>query len=185
MARTCAFLYTNLFISYPSFFPFSLVCYDVRHAGIDAHNELRLGSGNAGAVLVFKDLLKPLFSRTVYNPASWLRVGFPRDNLCVLAASIMILNKRLGQTQLRNLTKAQMSDQMGGFNTAGLYAMSRVGLGLADLTRFEKLNSPIPVQLLAFFPKLTFFHGISVNIFHIKDENNTFRLFPLALYTCT
>ena len=112
-------------------FLYRIICFDVRHIAADAHNQLRFGS-EPTMKLPYKEILKALFTRTVYNPSSFLKEGYQRNNLCVLASILLTFHVRLSQTPLRRLTQRQLQQELSALNCKGLYQMATSGLALSD-----------------------------------------------------
>ena len=155
--------------------------FDVRHVVSTAENELRYGSAKA-QILPYHPLLKQLFFRSVFNPAHFLRAGYPRESFCVLGAMLITFHVRLGGTPLKKLTIKEMEEGLFTLNTSGLFDVGSVGLRLEDFATLENLNSnPIPAALIRLFPALAFYSGLSVNLYQIRRNNLSFRLFPLGL----
>ena len=75
-----------------------------------------------------------------------------------------------------------MDDRIAALSFSGLYHVAKVGMAYKDFAKLESLNSkPIPNSLLQFYPALAFFEGISINLYKLRHENGSFRLFPLGV----
>ena len=140
---------------------------------------LRYGK-RAPVKLNYHHLLKAVFNRSVVDPAKFLFPGFSRNNQCVLGGIISTCHYRLNST-LTSLTKTKMELHISFLNTQGLFKHDRLGLSFSDLGLFEKMNSPIPEDLVRVFPTLKLFAGFSINIFCIRKRDNVFRVFPTSL----
>ena len=162
-----------------------ILLFDVRHVYSSPSADLKYGRyGKTVKKLDFNPLLLPLFHRTVIDPSFYLSPGYSRQNYCVLASLILSIQARAGKSSIRAALKTykDMDDRIAALSFSGLYDVTKVGMAYKDFARLESLNSrPIPTNLLQFYPALSFFEGLSVNLYRLRHENGSFRLFPLGV----
>ena len=155
--------------------------FDVRHVESTPENQLRFASDN-DARLSYHPLLKRLFHRTVFDPSPFLRKGYPRENYCVLGAFLLTCYTRLVGGSLKKVSLKCMEKALASINISGLFNLGERGLKLHNFHRLETQNSnPITPALVKIFPALAYYQGLSFNIYQIRANDHTFRLFPLGL----
>ena len=153
--------------------------FDIRFVVANPTNMLRYGV-SPKRKLEYNPLLKPLFHRQIYDPSSYLRSGYGRNNFCILGSILLNCHSKVG-SPIGKLTISQMEKEISSLNTQGLFRLDQKGIAFCDMEKLERLNSPIPESLIQHFPSLRFFKGIAINIFRIRKTGNTFRIFPTSL----
>ena len=126
-----------------------IINFDVRHIVYSPENQLRYGHKGAGLRyqrLEFHELIKPLLFKSVLDPAYWLKPGFPRDNLCVLAGLILALHRKLGPPMGR-YDKNKMESEIEALEYRHLLSQGHKGLSISDFEALERRHSPIPEAL--------------------------------------
>ena len=88
---------------------------------------------------------------------------------------------RLGPVPLRNVTKTQFGKEISCLDYQSLLNWTDRGIQQKDFTKLENQNSPIPQRLIEHFPGLQYFNGFSINLFRVRREGTTFRLFPVSV----
>ena len=156
-----------------------VVHFDVRHVSRQNENEIFLGEGKTKKEPFHEDV-KKLFNRLVFDPAPFLEVGFASMNLCLPASVLLCLHSKLGPP-LRSLTKKKMSDELQSLAWQSFVDPAKNGIPLQSITAFEKTLHPIPQKLLHYFPLLSMFMGITINIFTMRRNGDAMRIFPVSL----
>ena len=144
-------------------------------------NELSLGGlGSRQSLPKFNAKFKSLFSGIVLDPSKYLKVGFPVQNLCVIAAVLMHINLKMG-TPLVNLRARQIEADMDLIPWSDIITPDATGIPLRKMKQLEEQLNPIPPALVRRYPGLQFLNGICVNIFQIRTVGSHSRLFPISL----
>ena len=151
----------------------------MRFVKVDPVSSLRFGSKQR-KTLSYHPLIKRLFNRSVLDPAVFLRKGYPRQNLCILASIILSFHSRLGP-RLSKRDMSEFEEKISLLNFSGLVKLERRGISIDDMTDIERRQCPISEDLKRLFPALNFFDGMSCNLFCVRKREDEFRLFPVSL----
>ena len=157
-----------------------IICFDIRICHSLPQNYLHFGLG--GKKITFHPLLKNIFERRVYDPNVFLSARLKAQNLCVPVCIILGIMGKLGPT-IRHMTKMEMEAKVNLLPYKNLIdpTAESIGLSLQQLSSFEDLLSPIPIEMVQCWPNLAIYSGIAINVFSIQRQKNEFRIFPNSL----
>ena len=151
---------------------------DVRFIRRPIANQLHLGHRQGAPQ--FNLQYRSLFHLIVYDPSKFLKKGFARLNYCVLAALILQMRLKTGET-LRNLTLGRMESEMNLIDYSELITPARTGISARNLPALEKKLSPIPKSVINRFGAMCVFEGVAINLYEIRSSDGEHRLFPISL----
>ena len=149
----------------------------VRHVSSSPNNEMRFGKKKAEKRWSSRFL--KIFKRNVYNPNSYLKIGWHQKDLCLPTAIILSFYKT--HAAMKKISQAQLMRELQSLRFQGLIDSVKGGIQLSKIGQLEALNSPLPNFLTQKFPVLRHFDGISINVFRIEAKKDNVRIFPVRL----
>ena len=172
---------TFFYIPQPSLNINSIALGDVRHIRRQPLNDMSLGKvGQRKNLPKFNSRFKRVFSGVVLDPAKFLKVGFPAQNLCVIASVILAINLKMGQP-LQCISATQLEADMNLINWSDIITPDATGIPMRKLSQLEEKLNPIPPALVRRYPGLQFMNGICINLFQLRTAGNHARLFSVSL----
>ena len=153
---------------------------DCRHIRRPIGNQLHLGGHSLGTS-VFNKKYKALFKNVIHDPSRFLRKGWAKMNMCVLAALILNIRIKTGEGT-KNLTQACMAAEIELINYSGIITAAATGIPAKKLPLLEKRLTPIPSNIIQRFRYLEVFRGVCINLYEIRSvAGGEHRLFPVSL----
>ena len=157
-----------------------MLCFDIRHLDRDPMNQLHLGKGSHKPP-PFHYKLKRLFNRLVFDARTYLESGFSRLNNCLPGCLLLAFHFKMGQPTIRKLTITQITNELRHINYKPFLTVGANGIPMNRLRSFERTLSPIPFGLVRIWPLLSSFQGVAINVFTIRRNGESFRIFPFSL----